>query len=133
MDLALRLQQRIFTSEFVQEVVSNQESPTFVLRDNVNTDSTQRPSSKSKPYWGTYEVSPDIERLLLRQRKAPSSSKSRPTTASIAPIRPRTTRTTKRVVLAAPPSPPRRQHDNDQHLAWAARISELYHSTALEQ
>ncbi|KAG7392957.1 hypothetical protein PHYPSEUDO_013445 [Phytophthora pseudosyringae] len=128
MDRALRLQQRLFMDEFVQQVVSNQESPTyFVPRVKHKTESTHRPSStKSKPYWATSEVSPGIERLLHRQRRAPSSSaRSRPPPAA---TQPRATRTAQRVATKGPPPspPPRRQLDNDLHLAWAARISELY-------
>ncbi|KAL3660978.1 hypothetical protein V7S43_013994 [Phytophthora oleae] len=119
MDRALRLQQRIFMDEFVQHVVSNQEPPTyFVPRAKENSE-----RSKAKPYWATCEISPGIERLLHRQRRAPSSSKFRPAQTAPVPnsVKPRPP---KRVVNKAPP--PRQQLDNDQHLAWAARISELY-------
>ncbi|ETN12000.1 hypothetical protein PPTG_09653 [Phytophthora nicotianae INRA-310] len=119
MDRALRLQQRIFMDEFVHQVMSNQDSHTrFVPRGKQNT--TNANLSKSQPYWATSEVSPGIERLLNRQRRAPTANKFRPSSASTAPIR-----TTNRVAKKAPP-PLRRQLDNDQHLAWAARISELY-------
>ncbi|KUF70779.1 hypothetical protein AM587_10015148 [Phytophthora nicotianae] len=119
MDRALRLQQRIFMDEFVHQVMSNQDSHThFVPRGKQNT--TNANISKSQPYWATSEVSPGIERLLNRQRRAPTANKFRPSSASTAPIR-----TTNRVAKKAPP-PLRRQLDNDQHLAWAARISELY-------
>ncbi|KAG2822985.1 hypothetical protein PC111_g10417 [Phytophthora cactorum] len=126
MDRALRLQQRIFMDEFVQQVVSNQESPThFVPRGKQHFDKTKH--SKSAPYWATSEVSPGIERLLHRQRRAPTASKFRPSSASTAPVQPRTARRGVKKT-PAPPPPPRRQLDNDQHLAWAARISELYQS-----
>ncbi|KAH7476536.1 uncharacterized protein KRP23_7218 [Phytophthora ramorum] len=127
MDRALRLQQRLFMSEFVQQVVSNQDIPShFVPRTKHSTDHTRRPT-KSEPYWATSEVSPGIERLLHRQRRAPS--KSRTSSGSVPAFRP-----SKRVVKKSPPSPPpRRQLDNDQHLAWAARISELYQAPAAEQ
>ncbi|KAG6976927.1 hypothetical protein JG688_00000859 [Phytophthora aleatoria] len=126
MDRALRLQQRIFMDEFMQQVVSNQESPThFVPRGKQHFDKTKH--SKSAPYWATSEVSPGIERLLHRQRRAPTASKFRPSSASTAPVQPRTARRGVKET-PAPPPPPRRQLDNDQHLAWAARISELYQS-----
>lgn len=126
MDRALRLQQRIFMDAFVQQVVSNQDPPSYFV--------PRATSSKPKPYWATCEISPGIERLLYRQRRAPSSFSSRakyrpsPAASSVPvsnnhPSRPGA----KRVVKKSPPSPPpRRQLDNDQHLAWAARISELY-------
>ncbi|EGZ20431.1 hypothetical protein PHYSODRAFT_313101 [Phytophthora sojae] len=146
MDRALRLQQQLFMSEFVQQVVSNQDSPShFVPRVKPGSDNNQRSRSRSKPYWATSAVSPGIEKLLQRQRRAPSASKSRPTSASTKPVhqprssrapvatstkpllQPRSSRVTQR---KPPPSPPpRRQLDNDQHLAWAARISELYRPT----
>lgn len=135
MDRALRLQQRIFMDEFVQQVVSNQGSPTyFVARGKHSAESSHQSSSKSQPYWATSEVSPGIKRLLHRQRRAPSSSKFRASPASSVPlsnpVRHPASRPTKRVARKPAPSPPpRRQLDNDQHLAWAARISELYQPT----
>ncbi|KAE8888572.1 hypothetical protein PF005_g18587 [Phytophthora fragariae] len=124
MDRALRLQQRMFMDEFVQQVVSNQDSPPhFVARVKSSADSAQRSGSRSKPYWATSQVSPGIEKLLQRQRRVPSASKPRAPSTSTHQTRP-----TRR---KAPPSPPpRRQLDNDQHLAWAARISELYQAGA---
>ncbi|KAK1931599.1 hypothetical protein P3T76_012928 [Phytophthora citrophthora] len=114
MDRALRQQQQIFMNEFVQHVVSNHEPPTYFA---------PREKSKSKPYWATSEVSPGIERFLHRQRRAPSSSKFRPTQSAPVPNTAKP-RPPKRTVNNGPP--PRQQLDNDQHLAWAARISELY-------
>ncbi|KAG6576291.1 uncharacterized protein IUM83_17714 [Phytophthora cinnamomi] len=136
MDRALRLQQRIFMDEFVQQVVSNQDSPShFVPRVKSSTTGNERTRSKSKPYWATSEVSPGIEKLLQRQRRAPSASKARTPSTSTAPTskpvhQPRAPRTAHRIAKKGPPSPPpRSQLDNDQHLAWAARISELYQPT----
>ncbi|KAF4135047.1 hypothetical protein GN958_ATG15717 [Phytophthora infestans] len=121
MDRALRLQQRMFMTEFVQQVVTNQESPTHYNDHNCGKTN----HSRSAPYWATSDVSPGIERLLHRQRRAPSATKLRPSSASTAPAQSRATRRVGKET-SAPPPPPRRQLDNDQHLAWAARISELY-------
>lgn len=117
MDRALRQQQQLFMDEFVQHVVSNQEPPTYFVPRT-------KDKSKSKPYWATSEVSPGIERLLHRQRRTPTTTKFRPAQTAPVPnsVKPRPP---KRSVNKAPP--PRQQLDNDQHLAWAARISELYH------
>ncbi|GMF10847.1 unnamed protein product [Phytophthora lilii] len=132
MDRALRLQQQIFMNAFVQQVVSNQASPPhFVPRAKTDTERSRRSGTAFKPYWATSEVSPGIERLLRRQRRAPFSSKSRAHSSSTVPVpnpvQSRQSTTTKRIVKTKPQSPPPRgQLDNDQHLAWAARISELY-------
>jgi hypothetical protein len=119
MDRALRLQQRLIMDEFVQQVVSNQGSPSYFVPRGTETQSSRQSKPKSKPYWATSEVSPGMERLLQRQRRAP---KSRAAAPSFNPVKPRAA---KRAANKPVPSP-RRQLDNDQHLAWAARISELY-------
>lgn len=112
MNQALQLQHRVFMNDLVHQVVSNQdESSVYEPTSPINV--------KTEPDWTTCEVSPGIDRLLHRQRRAPSST-ARPFSASTRPLKRSVHKT--RAARVLPP----RQLNDDQHLAWAARINELY-------
>ncbi|RLN20416.1 hypothetical protein BBJ28_00023447 [Nothophytophthora sp. Chile5] len=122
---ALRLQQRMVVDEFVQQVVSS--SGRTDTKREVARQTLRRPKTQ---HWPASETSPGLERLLRRQRRAPAQAEASAasTAARPAAIRP-AKRSTKRTAAMDSP-PPRRQLDDDQHLAWAARINELYQPQA---
>ncbi|RLN94368.1 hypothetical protein BBJ28_00010487 [Nothophytophthora sp. Chile5] len=122
---ALRRQQRMVVDEFVQQVVGSNghaNAKREVARQTLRTPKTQ--------HWPASQTSPGLERLLRRQRRAPARAEASAASTASRPAAIRPAKRSTKGMAAMDSPPPRRQLDNDQHLAWAARINELYQPQA---